>query len=509
MEIIKNRLKHYGEAVIDTDTIDEGLVIIVPDTNPDALQIIGTRGTVYIQEKSCIQGMFKATGSVNCCISYISTEGKEPYTVNASIPFAFSKEVGGMEEDDRMTSSLKLLSLSSSLVNPRKLSLKAQVQITEKLYKCQTVEYAQDILSGSDDNIQCLKETVKMQTITDIAEKRIVLSDEIRLGDEKLDGRSVILKSSSDWVNEDVKVLPNKIMVRGRVDIWAASISGEGEYIGKSKYSVPFSQIIECDGVQPEDSVEVSYSPAREEIEIFTSSEDITTMTFAFAAVTECIVKREVEIETIKDIYSTRWEMEKKTARLSSALAETKTVTVPVKETISLDGPADKVMEIGITGSNMAVKKGESTVGGNFYISIICQMSDGSVITCSKKAYVDGICPAPFGHDGWCVSGCEHPTCEINGDGEAIVSFDALFTCCESSGEAAELVSSCTIDKSKAKESRIKASLIIKQADKNHSVWEIAKAYNTSPAVIASANKLGDNEDIQAGRLILIPFVNR
>ena len=41
MEIIKNRLRHYAEIRTEKDTIGESLSVIVPDTQPDPLQIIG------------------------------------------------------------------------------------------------------------------------------------------------------------------------------------------------------------------------------------------------------------------------------------------------------------------------------------------------------------------------------------------------------------------------------------------------------------------------------------
>lgn len=509
MEIIKNRLKHYGEAIIDTDTIDEGIVVIVPDVNPDALQIIGTEASVYLQEKSCTDGVFKAVGSVNCVVCYLSTEGRQPHTVSASIPFTLTKEISGMTEDDRMAASVRLLSVTSSMVNPRKLSLKAQMQLTERLYKCDTVEYAEDILSGGDDMINCLGEKINIETISDVVEKRVVLSDEIRLNDEKIDGSCLILKKTADWVCEDIKVLPNKIMLRGRVDTTALFMDGQGEFAGKNKFSVPFSQIVECDGVMTDDEIDITFAPAREEIELFTSSEGVTTMTFAFAAVTECVIRRRLELDTVKDTYSTRWEMKDSRTSVTTALTEKRLVTVPVRESLSLDAPATGIIDISVTGCNMAVKRGESTVGGNYYISLICRASDGTVMSCGKKAYVDGVSPSPFEFDGWCAGGFSDASCEINGEGEAVVTFNAIFTCAEGHTAPVEIVSGCELDKGRAKESKSKASLIIKQTDRTENVWQIAKAYNTSPAVIASANQLAQDETVNAGRLILIPFVNR
>ena len=65
------------------------------------------------------------------------------------------------------------------------------------------------------------------------------------------------------------------------------------------------------------------------------------------------------------------------------------------------------------------------------------------------------------------------------------------------------------LDKTALKQPAANASLIVKSAEQKDTVWNIAKAYNTSPAVIASANKIDERSDIAAGQLILIPFVCR
>ena len=135
MEIIKNRLRHFGELVTDSDMIEENLVVIVPDTKPDALQIIGASAWLNIQEKSCSQGLLKITGQANCCVSYLAAEGKTPHTVTASIPFSFTKEPEGMTDDDQLLANVRLLNTAAAMVNPRKLALRVQIQVFQWLFK--------------------------------------------------------------------------------------------------------------------------------------------------------------------------------------------------------------------------------------------------------------------------------------------------------------------------------------------------------------------------------------
>lgn len=59
MEIVKNRLSHYDMASADVDILDESLVVIVPDTEPDILQIIAAGPLLYVRKRAARRGSLK------------------------------------------------------------------------------------------------------------------------------------------------------------------------------------------------------------------------------------------------------------------------------------------------------------------------------------------------------------------------------------------------------------------------------------------------------------------
>ena len=509
MEIIKNKLRHYGEIRAEKDTIDESLSVIVPDTQPDALQIIGADPSLYIQENSCAQGTLKIAGTVNCNVCYYAAEGREPYSVTASIPFSFSKETG-LAQDDKVITTVSVTGISASMVNPRKFSVKVQIQVFQRIFKHQVQEYAEDMVSGEDEQVHCLREKIPMSLICDIAEKKMVLNDEIRLSDENLNDHCTILRKSVSWDNEDVKVLPGKVMIKGRADTSVTALDEQGEFIGTSHYSVPFSQIIECESLSPDDRVEIFYCPVREDIEIFTHSEQISTMTFAFAAITQCVINHTDEISAVKDAFSTKWNTEcPKTEITMPSTAPSCRVTAPVKEIMPIEGTASKVLDISARCEHSVIKKGDDTAAGSCCITVIYKEKDGSVLTCSKRFFAEAPCESTFSEDGLCLVECANITSSISPEGEITVSFDLIMTCRKGKSSPCILLSDCVLDKTALKQPAANASLIVKSAEQKDTVWNIAKAYNTSPAVIASANKIDERSDIAAGQLILIPFVCR
>lgn len=508
MEIVKNRLSHYDMASADVDILDESLVVIVPDTEPDILQIIAAGPLLYVQEKSCQEGLVKAAGSVNCCISYISTEGHTPHRINAAVPFSFSRELGNMGEEDRAEVTVKVLSASASMINPRKVSVKIQVEVFRRVYHKCVQEYAERLISGDDDGVCSRGDTVDVSLLTDVVSKRIVVGDEIRLDGERLDSSCVIIRADTLWEIEDTKIMANKVMVRGHVESRIAAVCGDGSLSCRNRYTIPFSQMIEIDGITPDDEAELEYRPLRDEIEITSSSDGGDVMRFTFTAEAQCRMRRQMKISAVRDAYSMKWESSCAETWLLEGGCRSAALTLPVKETVPLDAGIEKVIDIFVTPADAVIKEKERETGIGFYFTFIGQQADGAPAVCTRRIYAGGEAEAPIGSGGWCSGECLHPEWELNGE-EASVSFEARISRYESSRRASCVISDMTVDREKARTGGSRASVIVRSADKSDSIWNIAKAYGTYPRVIAAANRMAEDEEIAAGRLILIPFAQR
>ncbi len=509
MEITKNRLRHFDRMQVNTDLLEESQTAIIPDTNPDAMGIVGVHTWLNVQEKGCVQGVLRISGQVNCTICYLSAENQMPCTVSAVVPFSLVREVESMGEEDRLLASVRVLNGTALMINPRKLQVKVQLQAVGQLYQNRTIEYIEEITEREAEGVQCLSDVRKVCVAADIIEKRLVLNDEIRLSSALPNQESLILRKESDWVTEDIRLLQGKIMVRGHVDVRLTTMGTQGAFLGTSRYSVPFSQIIESSSIDPEDLVELNYAPVREEVELVTD-DDVTTMVFSFAAIVTCIVKKTYEVRAVCDVYSTQWEMREEWTEFATLEERPEhRVTLAVKERILLENCAAEILEISVSAEDAAVSRGEQTVGVGFHLWVVYKEVDGTVATACKKIYGEVQCPASLAQSGYCRVEVREPSAVIVGEDEVQVSFEGIFCCTESSGPAWRIIRTCAIEPSKNKGNTGRPSLILRPANENETVWSLAKAYNTVPSILASANKLGREDVIPAGRMILIPFVDR
>ena len=171
MEIIKNRLRHFGRMEADTDLLEENQTVIIPDIRPDALEVVGVYTWLNVQEKGCSQGVLRVSGQANCTICYLSADHQLPCTVTAAVPFSFVKEIEDMGGEDHLLASVRLLSGTAMMVNPRKLQVKVQLQVTQRLYRSQTSEYVEKITGGEGNGVQCLRQAEKICTVADVIEE--------------------------------------------------------------------------------------------------------------------------------------------------------------------------------------------------------------------------------------------------------------------------------------------------------------------------------------------------
>ena len=510
MEIIKNRLCHFGRMKADTDLLEESQTVIVPDVRPDAMEILGAYGWLNVQEKGYVHNVLRINGQVNCVICYLSVEEQKPCTLSAAVPFNLVREIEGAGEEDRALSSVRLLNTTATMVNPRKLQVKVQLQVTERLYEKQTIEYVEEIKNGEEHGVQCLAVSQNICVVTDIVEKRLILNDEIRLSSRLPDEESILLRKESEWVTEDIKLLQGKIMVRGHIDMLLSSMSADGAFLGSGRYTIPFSQIIESDSVTSEDVIDLNYAPVREEVELVTDSDGITTMSFSFAAMVECMVKKYREVHAVRDVFSTRWEMRQEHSEICVPTEnENHRFTTALKEEVLLDGCAAEILTASVVAEDVVFSHGEQTVGAGFYLWIAYKDPDGRVATACKKIYGEANGLKSMPGSGLCRITVKDVSAMLIGEDRVQFSFEAVFNCRECTGASWKLICACTVDTASRKEDTDRPSLILRHINKDETVWGLAKAYNTIPALLASANKLDSEEVIPAGRMILIPFTDR
>src|SRR5690554_702521 len=138
-----NKLKCKSDLQI---TLDDDFN--VPDVKPDIYKIIKEQGEVRIHDLKISNGKILVQGVLAFNVLYLSDELDRPiYNISSEIPMEEVIHLDGVEVGDEASISVEIDDLSASLINSRKLNVKAIVTLTvfvDELYDEATAVSADD-----------------------------------------------------------------------------------------------------------------------------------------------------------------------------------------------------------------------------------------------------------------------------------------------------------------------------------------------------------------------------
>ena len=119
---------------------------IVPDIKPDVLSIISSSGNICLHKKEVQDGKVRIEGTVNAYVVYIADdENSSMRAINANIDFSKNIEMKDLKSSMQLECTTDLTELECKIINGRKISLKANIQMSLTAYSNENVEYVDNI----------------------------------------------------------------------------------------------------------------------------------------------------------------------------------------------------------------------------------------------------------------------------------------------------------------------------------------------------------------------------
>lgn len=309
MELVKknihmNKLKCRSNVQL---TLDDDFN--VPDVKPDIEKIIREQGTIRIDEIKAMNGKLMVKGFLDFNILYISSGDQRPvHNITGEIPF---DEIVNMDEacqDDNINVKWELEDLNTSLINSRKISVKAIVSFlfaVEEMYEEETA-----IMVEGDDSVQYRNKKMGITQVAVNKKDTYRIKDEIVLPSNRPNIYE-ILYSDLKLSNLDMRLLDGNINIKGELELFVL-YSGE-EDNGAIQYfenEVPFGGNIECSGCNEEMISDIRVCIQSKDLEIKPDS-DGEERIIDLEAVLGLDIKiyEDQELEVLSDVYSTSQEI--------------------------------------------------------------------------------------------------------------------------------------------------------------------------------------------------------
>lgn len=276
----------------------------LPDYYADISKILKCRAVSRISSKGINGSGISVEGCVTVTVIYC---GSDNCISSYEYQYPFSKNFDTGMNTDGCTLSVKTKCeyINCRAVTGRKIDIHGAAGIYVTLKKRKISE----VISDCDDcNIELLRGTVPATVPMGCADKYLLIEEEIELGNGQPDIRCVIRYDAAASIT-DSKILAGKSVVKGEMTVkllYAPEGNGQPQTV---RYGLPFSQLIEIDGISDGCDCESKVSIAHIEIKprVSATGECRQLMLTAKLLITsECCCNNDVAV--ILDAYSRKYE---------------------------------------------------------------------------------------------------------------------------------------------------------------------------------------------------------
>ena len=476
----------------------------IPDYQPEIWKIVRTKAEPVILGRLAVGNKATVEGYVRLTVFYSSEEGKELSATVQRIPFSKQFDMKGNVSDSCVVSAGAAVSyLNCRAVNERRLDVRGALAVSLAVPSFTTLE-AKSMASG--EGVWKKTEAVGWTALSATASKQFTVDERLSVeGSDAL--AATVLRSEASAVIDGVECTEGRAEVRGTVSILAALETGaeNGFTIKRVGYKIPFIQLVENEAIKQERKVTARVSVVSSALGNEINSEGM--LEASVGCEIELFVLDNGATEILSDVFSTRCETE--LVRETLSVAET---IESIKERLSVNEsfecPDGRIADWFVSSPSVTLTRRESGFEAkvNALACFIAVDDEGTAFGCDKPfeitvpVHIDTpaamlLCPE-------CVF--THTEClEVGGR----LSFKAE---CELTGVVAGMRTVSSVREIRADEEKPKkrpdAAITAYFAEEGEKVWDIARAFNTSPDGIFEENA-PLSETLEEPRVLLLPIV--
>ena len=493
MELIRNSYETYTVLPQSDAQKEVSAEVIVPDTQADVYSVLTTFAVCQIRQRILRQDVVTLEGTVD--IQALCQEEDETHwqIIRGSVPFTMEMDVPGCREDSALQLRVEVLRCDALIRNPRKLQLQAQVGACAQLFCKDSLTVTENAGGSREEDVQTLCETVELELLRTVSEKKLVAADELQTGQQ-----GSLLHHTVQWLQEEQRVLSGKVMLRGCACV-QATFFREGQ-LQLQEYRIPFSQVVECDGMEPGDSVVADYQLMQSQVTLLEGASPALSCNLS-GTVTVCAMRR-VRLPVLRDTYSTRFVTECAREPLRCPAWRSFERTVHVAEVCQTAEAAVSVLDCRCRARGFVEEGGWPGAIYTLRLIYCCPMGKLHCAEHTVRVRSD----EPVNAEQITIrAGWRDLTAQAE-DGAIRIHFTALLQCRGLVEQTCSQVARCALDPTARRPLPPAGTLVLRAIEPGETPWSIAKYYGSRVSQILSANNLDHGQEPTPGKLMLIPF---
>lgn len=484
---------------------------ILPDYYPEIFKVVSLRLMPCITKRTIGQNGidFELSGKVR--LIYLSESG-ELSAVEQTLCYGKSVEMPIQSRSPRVSICPYTDSVSCRVVNKRRVDIRGIITVSVKVT---ADEQRQAVSDCCGCGVQLKKSLITYPAKRIAVTKRVTVADDVELGLARQPLKTVI-RCDCSVISTDKKILSGKLLIKGEAEVTLLYIPEESSDPESIKFTVPFSQISDIEGLDERYDVSVDAIVADCGIKPSNRSES-PAVSCEMSIEINILAYRFESAELATDAFSTKFELSSETIceRIES-------IPVPINELHKAkgnlsynDGDISSVIQAGAEIGRLAKDKDKGADGATYLkgsITFFAYLKNES----GKPIYLEYT--DTFRHE--LSSASKDNTSEIEARAYLAAS---SFNLTSSNSleinadvrlagyifEQSEIgfISSLIPNEAKPIAAPHDCAIKLYYAEKGEQPWDIAKRCHAALSAIMEENDL-DSESLDDGRMILIPIVD-
>lgn len=476
---------------------------IIPDIKPDILNAISTSGTVCIYKKEILDGKVRLDGGIDVYVMYLADdETSSVRSINTTLDFTQMIDLETAKPDMFLDTKVTLRNIECRVINGRKISIKAILDIEIKISANEDVEIINHI---EVPDIQMLNKDLCINSLIGSGNTKVYAKDTIML--DNIDNLAEVMKIDMKIVNKDTKISYNKVLAKSDLNVKLLYLTDDNR-IQMVESIIPVMGFIDIPDINEDNICELKYELKN----IIVKPNSIEEHSVYVEAEIEiyCRVFKNQEVNLIQDLYSPSTNLlftQRKIKVMQQREITQNTCNIREKQTIpELQG--NKIYDVTVEPeiTNQTLLNDRILYEGEVTLNYIFGSNNNSGVD-TKKIKI----PFTFNVDfsGVTQTSQVETSIEIalqdfviSADDTVEVKIDLLF-----STELSRNTDINIIDDIKEEENKNVNiySMVIYFVKPGDSLWKIAKKFGSTMEEIARVNGIEPIQKINVGQQLFIP----
>lgn len=493
--------EQFAEQSIEAD-------ITLPEYYQDIVRVLKCSVYPVINSVAVSGETVTADGIAYLKIVYAGEE-QNIYCYEMSYPFSKSMDINGLNDSCKVLTSARLDSCNCRAVNGRRFDIRGAIRLCFQVLHLRELGAVEKIEGWG---IQLQKKEKNMLSTVNICEKPFLVEENLDLP-ENLPSVLRVLRCQANPVVNEVKVISNKIMLKGEAFVNLLYVPDEGgTELQQARFSVVFNEILEVPEIEEGHICDlILYANAADaEVKSKTNAE-ARSLGLSLRMTARITVSEVKTMTTAADSYSTEYdvEIEREKVQLVKGFEQIDENHISKANLDLSDLSPERILDVFVlsTQHSTALEGQKAMLKGEILLGILYSTSDGELGYREKG--MDLL------YEKECMEQGEKLLFEpavsvlaVNqkyAENSLEVKVELLVKGSLFLLDDDEVITAVNVLEDTRREKE-QGGLVIYYADKHERLWDIARKYNISSEMLKAENKL-DTDVLDESCTLLIPCI--